>query len=59
MKEGTKSVVGTRVTRAAAHVPVEEVKRRMKLDPPSFPPITAWDLPRLKRQAKEDAVMNT
>jgi transposase len=25
--------VGTRVTRAAAHVPVEEVRRRMKMDP--------------------------
>jgi selenophosphate synthetase-related protein len=25
--------VGTRVTRAAAHFSVEEVKRRMKLDP--------------------------
>src|SRR6266516_5452983 len=36
MKEGTKSVVGTRVTRAAAHVPVEEVKRRMKMDPRSW-----------------------
>jgi predicted ArsR family transcriptional regulator len=28
--------VGTRVTRAAAHYPVEEVKRRMKLDPRSW-----------------------
>ena len=25
--------MGTRVTRAAAHVPVEEVRRRMKMDP--------------------------
>lgn len=33
MKEGKRLVVGTRVTRAAAHYPVEEVKRRMKLDP--------------------------
>ncbi len=28
--------MGTRVTRAAAHVPVEEVKHRMKLDPRSW-----------------------
>ena len=28
--------MGTRVTRAAAHYPVEEVKRRMKLDPRSW-----------------------
>jgi len=28
--------LGTRVTRAAAHYPVEEVKRRMKLDPRSW-----------------------
>jgi hypothetical protein len=28
--------VGTRVTRAAAHYPIEEVKRRMKLDPRSW-----------------------
>ena len=36
MKEGKKPVVGTRVTRAAAHFPVEEVKRRMKRDPRSW-----------------------
>jgi hypothetical protein len=36
MKEGKKPIVGTRVTRAAAHYPVEEVKRRMKLDPRSW-----------------------
>ena len=28
--------MGTRVTRAAAHYPIEEVKRRMKLDPRSW-----------------------
>ncbi len=28
--------MGTRVTRAAAHSPIEEVKRRMKLDPRSW-----------------------
>ena len=28
--------LGTRVTRAAAHFPVEEVKRRMKMDPRSW-----------------------
>ena len=28
--------MGTRVTRAAAHFPVEEVKRRMKMDPRSW-----------------------
>src|SRR6266480_419092 len=32
MKKGRRPVVGTRVTRAAAHYPVEEVKRRMKMD---------------------------
>src|SRR5207245_10563793 len=36
MKGGRKPVVGTRVTRAAAHVTVEEVKRRMKMDPRSW-----------------------
>jgi len=28
--------LGTRVTRAVAHIPVEEVKRRMKMDPRSW-----------------------
>jgi hypothetical protein len=36
MKGGRKPVLGTRVTRAAAHFPVEEVKRRMKMDPRSW-----------------------
>jgi transposase len=33
---GRRPVLGTRVTRAAAHYPLEEVKRRMKLDPRSW-----------------------
>src|SRR5258707_13388813 len=33
---GNRPVVGARVTRAAAHFPVEEVKRRMKMDPRSW-----------------------
>src|SRR5260370_9345813 len=32
-EEGRRPVLGTRVTRAAAHYSLEEVKRRMKMDP--------------------------
>src|SRR5215472_13437197 len=32
-RRGKRPVLGTRVTRAAAHFPLEEVKRRMKMDP--------------------------